>query len=99
MKQIIDNKLYDTDKCTLIIEYLKSIKHKGLLNEYPLYHKAKIYKTAKEQYLEYIGNPEESGYREHEKLSTITPDDVKKVLLDLNAIDKYIEEFGPVDEG
>lgn len=101
MRKIINEKLYDTDKCEKIIEYLEPVKRKNLLNvEYYVKCYACVYKTKKGSYIKHIGEPVGSAFETRKpSLEIITADELKKILLELNAIDTYIKEFGEVEEG
>lgn len=101
MKRIINNKLYDTDKAKKICDFEIKIKHDGLMFATYLYHEASIYKTNKGTYLEYIGKAIEpnTGYNHYEILEVISIEEVKKLLIQINAIDAYIKEFGELEEG
>lgn len=99
MKTIIDNKLYDTDKCKLITKYMEKVEHDELVKLY-LYHHTYIYKTKSGKFLKQIGQVAESGWKHYnETLELVSDDFVKKLLIKLNQIDKYIETFGEVEEG
>ena len=101
MKKIINNKLYDTDKAKKICDFKISIKHEGFFLPTYLYHEACIYKTNKGAYLEYIGKCVESAedYEKYRKLEVISIEEVKRLLIQINAIDVYISEFGELEEG
>lgn len=101
MKTIINNKLYDTDKAKKIYDFKVDIKHDGFFFPTYLYHEACIYKTNKGTYLKYIGKCAESAedYEKYRKLEVISIEEVKRLLIQMNAIDVYISEFGELEEG
>ena len=101
MKRIINNKLYDTEKAKKICDFKVSIKHEDFLLSKYLYHEACIYKTNKGTYLKYIGKcvKSEEDYEKYRRLEVISINEVKKVLIQINAIDVYISEFGELEEG
>ncbi len=100
MRKIIDNKLYDTDKCLLICEFKTKVEHPLAfgMSYYP-YHYAKIYKTLSGSFLKYIGKACADEYSNYEKLELITIDEVKKIMIETDAIDEYIKLFGELEEG
>ncbi len=102
MKAIIDNKIYDTDKCELLFTYHRRILKKGIFYEYGVWYEAKVLKTTKGTYLRYTNKPVEKGYEDINELNElviITEEEVKKVLIELNEIDLYQKEFGKLEEG
>lgn len=101
MKKIINNKLYDTENCELIIDFLTPVVYENILGiKYYVHHHATIYKTKKETYLKYVGEPKELlSCPKKETLEIITKEELKKLLLQLNDVNTYIEEFGEVEEG
>lgn len=101
MKTIINDKLYDTEQATEIIKYLIKVEHKSIIagmSFYP-YHYATIYRTKKGSYLKYVGADQKKEYKEYKTLELISESEVKKLLIELNEINKYIELFGAVEEG
>lgn len=98
MKCIINNMLYDTEKATEIISYREKVAHKTAFYTFYPYHHAKLFKTNKNAYLKYIGADVRQEYRNYESLEVITENQVKNILIKLNAVDKYIELFGDVEE-
>lgn len=101
MKKIIDNKLYDTDKCELVYEYYTPVAYSNIFfGTYYNHHEAIIYKTKKGTYLKYIGKPKKLlSCPKKESLEIITDDEVKRILIELNNVDAYMKEFGEVEEG
>ena len=99
MKAIINNKIYDTDKCESLFTYHRRILKKGLCCDYYVWYKAKILKTTKGTYLRYTNKPLEKCYEDINELVIITEEEVKKVLIELNEIDLYQKEFGKLEEG
>lgn len=84
MKQIIDGKLYDTEKAEELLKYSKNVG-------YPLTTRNDfvLFRTNKGAYFEFNASTYE--------LNVITDADVKKYLGIYNP-DKYIELFGEVEE-
>lgn len=100
MKCIINNKIYDSEKATEIIKYKQKIEHKNIFGSIFPYHHAKILKTNKGTYLKYIGGCTDNvSYSNYESLEIITEKEVKTILAELNAVDKYIELFENLEEG
>ena len=101
MRKIIDDKLYDTEKCTKILDYKTKIEHKNIFGSIFIYHIAFIFKTNKGTYLKYVGKTEEDNiyYDDYKTLEIISKDDFKKLLLEINDVDTYLKEFGEVEEG
>lgn len=101
MKKIIDNKVYNTENCDLILEYYCPVAYSNILfkNYYNL-HKAAIYKTKKGTYLKYIGEPKELlSCPKKESLEIISKEDFKSILIELNQIEIYEKEFEVLEEG
>lgn len=94
MKKIIDNKIYDTDKCDVILEYQTKmpITYLGLI-VYPYLH-AKILKTQKGTYLKYI-----EKCASHNVIEIVSEQDVKNLMLEISAVDEYKKVFGKLEEG
>ncbi len=96
MKQIIDNKIYDTEKATKIFDYRRRCKGDDCLFKpgYSFYYwtDAQIYKTFKGNY--FLHYDEKAGYKEFIEAST--KEEAKKIIKKLDP-DKYIELFGNVD--
>ena len=101
MRKIIYNKLYDTEKCTKILDYQTKIEHKTIFGSIFKYHMASIFKTNKGTYLKYVGKTEEGNiyYDDYETLEIISKDYFKKLLLEINDVDTYLKEFEEVEEG
>lgn len=101
MRKIIDDKLYDTEKCTKILDYKTKIEHKTIFGSIFKYHIASIFKTNKGTYLKYVGKTEEDNiyYDDYKTLEIISKDDFKKLLLEINDVDTYLKEFEEVEEG
>lgn len=100
MRKIIDNKVYDTDNCDLLINYFEMVEHKMFLGPSSyVYHEAKIYKTKKGTYLKYIGRAKETGWSSRNKLNIVNEEQLKRILIDLDEIELYEKEFGKLEEG
>ena len=99
MKAIIDNKIYDTDKCKLLFIYNRRILKKGLFTNYYVWYEAKILKTTKGTYLRYTSKALDTGYRDINELVILTEEEVKKKLVELNEVTLYEKEFGKLEEG
>lgn len=99
MKAIINNKIYDTDKCESLFTYHRRILKKGIFYDYYVWYEAKILKTTKGTYLRYTNKPLEKGYEDINELVIITEEKVKKVLIELNEVTLYEKEFGKLEEG
>ena len=101
MRKIIDDKLYDTEKCTKILDYETKIEHKTIFGSVFKYHIASIFKTNKGTYLKYVGKTEEENiyYDDYKTLEIISKDNLKKLLLEINDVDTYLKEFEEVEEG
>lgn len=100
MKKIINNKIYDTDNCDLLINYFEMVEHKMWLGPSSyVYHEAKIYKTQKGTYLRYIGRAKETGWSSKNDLDIIDKKELKELLIELNEIETYEKEFGKLEEG
>lgn len=101
MKQIIDNRLYDTEKSEKIYEYIKRVEYSRLIfNDKPLYQnrKASIFKTANGNYFLYIEKriDDKISYCFNPYIEEITELEVKRIISEIDA-DKYIELFGMED--
>jgi hypothetical protein len=99
MKAIINNKIYDTDKCESLFTYHRKILKKGIFYDYDVWYEAKILKTTKGTCLRYTNKSLEKCYEDINELVIITEEEVKKVLIELNEIDLYQKEFGKLEEG
>lgn len=99
MKAIINNKIYDTDKCKSLFTYYRRILKKGLFGDYYVWYEAEILKTAKGTYLRYTSKALDTGYRDINELVILTEEETKELLMELNAIDLYEKEFEKLEEG
>ncbi len=99
MIAIIDNKIYDTDKCESLFTYHRRILKKGLFGDYYVWYEAKILKTTKGTYLRYTNKALDTGYRDINELVILTEEEVKKILVELNEVTLYQKEFGKLEEG
>lgn len=97
MKKIINNKIYDTSKATELVKFCKDVVHTVWVYDFASAHNAIIYKTNKGTYFEYVGP--NNNYPDYETLDLLTNEKVKKILIDINAIDVYEKEFGKLEEG
>lgn len=107
MKQIIDNKLYDTEKSTLIFKYIKNVPEKRyfLFQEYEIncWRNVDLYKTSKENFFIHIKQrikDENSSVLFEEKeeyIEQISREEAKKIVQKLD-VNKAIELFGEVEE-
>lgn len=97
MKRIINNKLYDTDKAKELVKFGENVGHHGLFYNITSAHDAIIYKTNKGNYLKYVGP--NNDYPNYKTLDLLTAEEVKKILIQINAIDVYETEFGKLEEG
>ena len=97
MQYLVNNRIYDTEKAEKIISYSKSseINRVGYLTIYKKY-KHTLYKTKKDRYFVII---EDYKDIEREKIELLTETEVKDLLCELNAIDKYKDLFGNIEEG
>ena len=96
MKQIIDNKIYDTEKANVIYEFRCRLKGDECIWKrgyfFCYWTNAQVYKTQKGNYFLHLDALEE--YKE--KIETITEAEVKVLVKELNP-DKYIKLFGTID--
>lgn len=96
MKKIVNDKLYDTNKATIIFEFRKKLKGEDcwFRKGYAFYYwtDAQVYKTSKDNYFYHYNAKEEYN----EIIEPTTLDNVKKLIKILNP-DKYIELFGVND--
>ena len=99
MKKIIDNKIYDTDNCDILVSYFTIVEHPGMFCSSYVKHEAKIFKTKKGTYLRYIGRAKDTGWEDKNELTIISKDKFKEILIDLNEIEVYEKEFGKLEEG
>ena len=93
--------MYDTEKCTKILDYETKIEHKTIFGSIFKYHIASIFKTNKGTYLKFVGKTVEDNiyYDDYKTLEIISKDYLKKLLLEINDVDTYLKEFGEVEEG
>lgn len=99
MKAIIDNKIYDTDKCESLFTYHRRVLKKSLFANYYVWYEAKLLKTTKGTYLRYTSKALDTGYEDINELVVLIEDEVKDLLIKLNATDLYEKEFGKLEEG
>lgn len=96
MKQIIDNKIYDTEKATKIFDFRRKCKGDKVLFYSNLYFwywtDVQIYKTKKENY--FLHYDASDGYKEF--IEAITEEEAKELIKKLNP-DKYLELFGTIN--
>lgn len=97
MKRIINNKLYDTDKAKELVKFGENVSHASLFCNITSAHDAIIYKTNKGNYLKYVGP--NNDYPNYKTLDLLATEEVKKILIQINAIDAYETEFGKLEEG
>lgn len=97
MQYLVNNRIYDTENAEKIISYSKSLESNrvGYLTVYKKY-KHTLYKTKKDRYFVII---EDYKDIEREKIELLTETEVKDLLCELNAIDKYKDLFGNIEEG
>ena len=102
MKYLLNNKVYDTEKSKEIIKYSKSVKTPFFnFFVYPKYEHT-LYKTKKGAFFVHIGkylNSSSIIYDDLDCIELITEEEVKKILNNLNKIEKYEELFGKLEEG
>lgn len=96
MKQIIDNKIYDTEKATPIFEFRRKCKgdevwfRPGYVFTY--WTDVQVYKTVKGNY--FLHFDAKDGYKEF--IETTTKEEVEFIIKKLDP-NKYIELFGIID--
>jgi hypothetical protein len=94
MKAIIDNKLYDTEKATLIHQHVRKIQRKSILNTTILVPvDYDLYKTAKGNWFEVA---KERDSLKKPTIFSLTEERVKQIML--NFPDEYQKLFGIVEE-
>lgn len=101
-RYLLNNKVYDTEKSKEIIRYTKPIKFSGLiLDTYPKYRHI-LYQTPKGNFFvhvgEYVGSSNFS-YGDKDYIELLSADEVKEILNQLNAIEKYKKIFNDLEEG
>lgn len=89
MKRIINNKIYDTDKCELLLKY----------NLAWSFNVTYLFKTNKGTYLMYQDVPFETDNKKFNNLVILSKEETKELLIELNEIDLYEKEFGKLEEG
>lgn len=89
MKRIINNKIYDTDKCELLLTYKMNWT----------FNVASLFKTKKGIYLIYRDAPFVTDNQEFNNLIILSKEETKELLIELNEIDLYEKEFGKLEEG
>lgn len=93
MKQIINNKLYDTNKTTHIFSFRQNYPYESIFQKgiyFNNWKEVEYLKTEKGTYL--LHNTDDK------KVEIVQEDEVKDTLKKLDT-DKYIELFGEVEEG
>ena len=97
MKQILNDKLYDTEKAKLIFSYIRRYKENELIFKpgycWTAWADVDIYKTKKGNYFLHV--KEEEWNKEY--LEIVIEDQVKKTIKKLDA-DEYIKLFGKVEK-
>lgn len=94
MKKIIDNKVYDTDKATLVFSFKRSVKLTNVFGiSFNDWVSGELYKTSKGNWFEVIG---EDSYKVSTQLNALTNERAKEII-SINA-DKYQELFGELEE-
>ena len=101
MKQIINNKIYDTETAELIYEYRHSffIQNIWLPKGYGFkdWEKVSVYKTKNNNYFKYYKYIENDfNYQDRERIEPTTLENIKEIIKELNP-DKFIELFGKID--
>jgi len=99
MKKIINNKIYDTDKCELLLKYCRRILKYGSFSNYYVWYEAEILKTAKGTYLRYTSKALDTGYEDINELVILSEKEVKELLIELDEVDLYEKQFGKLEEG
>ncbi|MDD6418699.1 MAG: hypothetical protein PUF66_00890 [Clostridium sp.] len=89
MKRIINNKIYDTDKCELLLKY----------NWDWSFNVIYLFKTNKGTYLMYQDVPLLADNKKFNNLVILSKEKTKKLLIELNEVDLYEKEFGKLEEG
>lgn len=100
MKQIINNKIYDTETADMIYEYRHSFSVSNPLLPkgygFTEWENAYIYKTKKGNYFRYFKYDDDYNYRDRERIEETTIEEVKETISKLNP-DEYIKLFGKID--
>lgn len=106
MKQIINNKLYDTEKADLLYSYFKNVPIKkcflGNIYETSCWRDADLYVTKKKNYFIHIKQANENRNNSYigrlvEYIEEMSEEEAKNLIQKLNP-DKAIELFGEVEE-
>lgn len=97
MKAIINNKVYDTDKCELLLTYESEILNTDKFEF--IKYKTELFKTKKGTYLRYISNSLSIFYKNINELAILSSKEVENLLKRLNEVDLYQKEFGKLEEG
>lgn len=97
MKAIINDKIYDTDNCELLLTYKREILNTN--NFEPVKYKTELFKTKKGTYLRYTSNSLSIIYRDINELVILSEKEVKELLIKLNEVDLYEKQFGKLEEG
>ena len=106
MKQIINNKLYDTEKADLLYSYLKNVPtiHSFLGNTYETtcWRDTDLYVTKKNNYFIHIKQANENRNNSYigrvvEYIEETSEEEAKNLIQKLDP-DKAIELFGEVEE-
>ena len=79
MKRIINNKIYDTDKCELLLKY----------NWDWSFNVTYLFKTNKGTYLMYQDVHFEADNKKFNNLVILLKEETKELLIELNEIDLY----------
>lgn len=107
MKQIINNKLYDTEKAELLYSYLKNVPIMKSILEYTYeincWRDADLYVTKKKNYFVHIKQANKSRNNSlyigslEEYIEEISKEEAKSLIQKLNP-NKAIELFGEVED-
>lgn len=97
MKAIINDKIYDTDNCELLLTYKREILNTN--NFEFIKYKTELFKTKKGTYLRYTSNSSSFFYKDINELVILSKEEVKELLRRLNEVDLYQKEFGKLEEG
>lgn len=88
MKQIIDGKLYDTEKANLILEFRRRNLFALLVNDVSNYWlDGELYQTNKGSWFEVVAD----------RMNVLTEDEVKELIKQVDP-DKYIELYDDIEE-
>lgn len=96
MKQIIDNKIYDTEKATKVFDFRRKCKGDDCWFKpgYSFYYwtDVQLYKTSKGNYFLHFDSKDDYN----EFIESTTEEEVKTIIKKLDP-NKYIELFGTID--